>query len=312
MSQDLPEGAVPIGAGQSDAAREFAEQRLGELSQIVAALRPMLENPMRAQPGSSLAADDLAYPEYATSILAWTGIAASVDALSAFFASLAGDRTAYGTGHRALARAALSGAAAAVFALAPPSRTTRAHHALRLAKDDLDSYETMLKDAKNGLGGGTAEQWQQMEATIAERQRTLFEVTDQAGLSRRKLKKNPVLKEMLDYALDQLPADSRSPALRVALQITLAQLNSAAHTGRWHVLMSATHMIDTADGFQARVVTTTTDLVNMITGPLCCCFSGRWTCSCPGLTRTERSEPRLGARGLPTVAGRRGALTGYR
>ncbi|GAA4820856.1 hypothetical protein GCM10023201_02980 [Actinomycetospora corticicola] len=267
VTNGLPEGAVPIGTGETEEAREFALKRLEELSTVVAALRPMLEHPMQAQPGSSLAADDRAYPEYPTSSIAWTGIAAGIDALSTFFAALAGDRTAYGTGHRALARAALNGAAAAVFVLAPPSRTIRTKHALRLAKDDLDSYETMLKDARDTIGVGSPEQWQQIETTVAERQRTLLEVSDKIGLPRGQLKKNPTLKEMLGYALDER-LDECDTALRSALNLTLAQLNSAAHSGRWHMLMGATHALDTPEGFHARVVTTTTDLTNMIAGPV--------------------------------------------
>lgn len=72
---------------------------------------------------------------------------------------------------------------------------------------------------------------------------------------------------MLDYAAAQLP-DQQSDDLGGALRMTLAQLNSAMHSGRWHVLLGATHTMDTPDGPRARVVTTTSDLMQMATGPI--------------------------------------------
>ncbi len=190
-----------------------------------------------------------------------------------FFASLTGDRTAYETGHRAVTRAALNGAAQAVFVLAPPNRTVRTRHALRLAADDLGSYERAVEGLHSTgwstaleLNTDPAQQANMREGMVARRV-ALAATADQVGLSRTKLGKEPQLGEMLDYAVAQLP-DQRTDDLRGALRMTLAQLNSAMHSGRWHGLLTGPHTMDTPDGPRARLVTTTLDLMLMATGPI--------------------------------------------
>jgi len=227
--------------------------------------RPSLVDPIIPARGSSLAADDRAYPDYAASQVAWTGIRSAIDATAMFFTSLAADQTPHETGHRALTRAGLTDAALAVFVLAG-DRPTRIRPALRAAHDDLGAMERAIRDLHAARWSdpsseqeGDDERWQATFQHIDKRRDRLRAAADAAGLSYAALKRPPTFREMVDYAAGQVP-DDRGDDLLYALRMSLVQLNAASHSLRWHAILTATHAVDTPEGTRARLVTTATDL----------------------------------------------------
>ena len=242
------------------------------MGRLVEQWLPLLSAPIAPAPHSSLARDDAVWPDYTTSMVAWSGIRSAIDSLGLFFRSLALGGLPYDTGHRTLGRSGLTGAAQAVFVLFG-DRPTRTQNALRCAYDDLEAYERTLRDLRAARwldatadeDAATRSNWEQRLGRLEERRGRLFTAADGAGLSRNQLRKSPSFREMVDYAPAHVPD---SGALRPALRMTLAQLNAAAHAQSWATLLGATHYFETPEGLRARVLTSATDLVFIAGGAM--------------------------------------------
>jgi len=269
---DVPPDAVPLRDPETNQERRDSQRRLNQMAAFVERWMPLLSDPIVPAPHSSLARDDTVWPDYTTSMVAWSGIRSAIDSLGLFFRSLSLDERPYDTGHRTLGRSGLTGAAQAVFVLFG-DRPTRTRNALRCAYDDLEAYERTLDDLRAARWPGdavdeddaTRSSWNQRFARLEERRGRLVAAADGAGLSRNQLRKSPSFREMVDYAPAHVPD---SGGLRPALRMTLAQLNAAAHAQSWATLLGATHYIETPEGLRARVLTTTTDLVLIAGGAM--------------------------------------------
>ncbi len=216
------------------------------MGRLVEQWLPLLSAPIAPAPHSSLARDDAVWPDYTTSMVAWSGIRSAIDSLGLFFRSLALGGLPYDTGHRTLGRSGLTGAAQAVFVLF--GDRPRTQNALRCAYDDLEAYERTLRDLRAARwldatadeDAATRSNWEQRLGRLEERRGRLFTAADGAGLSRNQLRKSPSFREMVDYAPAHVPD---SGALRPALRMTLAQLHhrgprpKLGHPARRHPLL---------------------------------------------------------------------------
>lgn len=272
----IPPGAQPMREPESPQQAGESNERLAQMSMMVQDWRPLLSDPMVPTPNSSLAADDRGYDDYPPSHVAWSGIRSGIDSMCMFFDCLAANQLPYETGHRVLARAALGGSAQALFVLAPSNRTERRQNALRCAYDDLNAYDRTLTDLSAARwsdepGEMSSEEqaaWTASETRRAERRAHIIEAAGKLGLSNTQLKKAPTFREMAEAAAGHVSERSEGRDMVHSLRMSLSQLNSAAHSGRWHAVMTATHTIDTPEGTRARLVTTATDLFLSAGGPM--------------------------------------------
>jgi hypothetical protein len=145
---------------------------------------------------------------------------------------------------------------------------------MRVAHDDLHSNEEMVKGLRTARFSGESEemsaeeqaQWGDTDRRLAERRERLQTAAKAAGLSNTTLKKRLGFDEMLQVAAQ---AVSVRAGMGHALRASLKDLNSAAHSGRWHLVLTATHAVDTPDGTtRARFETTASDLYHAAGGPM--------------------------------------------
>ena len=269
---DVPPDAVPLRDPETEEQRRDSLLRLNQMGALVEQWTPLLSDPIVPTGHSSLAGDDTVWPDYPASMVAWSGIRSAIDSLELFFRSLSSDASPSNTGHRALARSALTGAAQAVFVLFG-DRPARTGNALRCAYDDLEAYERALQDLRAARWPGdavneddvTRTSWDERFVRLEKRRSRLFTAAAGASLSRTQLRKSPTFREMVDYAPAHVPDNG---GLQPALRLTLAQLNAAAHAQNWATLLGATHYVETPEGLRARVLTTATDLVLIAGGAM--------------------------------------------
>jgi hypothetical protein len=116
-------------------ARPTNEQRIEHWTRETAQLRQLASNAPPVEPGSSLAADDDAFPFYPVSQVAWISICSAIDHHDMFLKTLCSTRTGFPFGYDTLARSAIIGAARALWVLDGP-RLERIGRALRVAHED--------------------------------------------------------------------------------------------------------------------------------------------------------------------------------
>ncbi|MBN6039982.1 hypothetical protein [Amycolatopsis sp. 195334CR] len=131
--------------------REEAERRLEKLFIAVTAWASRIRKPPPvAAPGSSLAADDQAFPCMPASTIAYNGLAVAVEHLDYFRTSFQATGHIYPAANYTVLRSALMGAAQAVWVLAPRPRHERIGHALDIAVDSYNQQRNLV-EAATGL-----------------------------------------------------------------------------------------------------------------------------------------------------------------
>lgn len=116
------------------------------------------------QPGSSLDADDQAFPLYPASHHAWHGISHAVDHLDMFMHPLVESNLSFPLAPQTLARSGVLGAAHALWVLDATTRPVRQIRALRLAHEEFQNERKAYEQLANS-GAATAE----MAAIVATR-----------------------------------------------------------------------------------------------------------------------------------------------
>lgn len=247
-----------------ESVEEAAQRRLAITLRVLSDWRPLLQEPIPVQPGSSLAADDEAYPEHPASQVAWAGIASAIDHLDLLISSWRATGNTYPNAHRSVARQALVGGAQAVWVLGGPT-DQRIGRGLRVVWDDLRSYEGMLTDAGKLLSFNP-EMAARSVQLVAERKVALKEAGGKVGLSNTKLRNRPTAEEMVDEAARHVPMDDLGIEPRVAFRMMLRQQNGFSHALRWSSLTAVKAYRTTASGLGGEVRTSLEDLMFSASG----------------------------------------------
>ncbi|QFZ20367.1 hypothetical protein [Saccharothrix syringae] len=103
--------------------------------------------PLVASPGSSLAADDQAFPSPPASTIVYNGLVTAVEHLDYLRTALQATGRIYPAANYTVLKSAPTGAAQAVWVLAPQARSKRVGHALEIAVDNYNQQRKLVEAA---------------------------------------------------------------------------------------------------------------------------------------------------------------------
>jgi hypothetical protein len=130
------------------------------------------QDPLTAQPGSSLAADDRTLPSQPASHVAYSGLLVAVEHLHLVRSTFMATHLLYPAAYFTVLRTAMMGASQAIWVLTG-QRQKRCEHALRIVIDDINQRRKLIED----LGTLTAEH----QAVVDESLRKLATRLDEAS-----------------------------------------------------------------------------------------------------------------------------------